>query len=65
MTVGIEPKILLLASRVGSLLKFSLQVFATSLMVDLTVPESKVDLVVLPCSLHLIECAKASMISFF
>ena len=55
ITVGIEPNLLFLSSCVESLLKFSLKVFATSTMVDLTVLESKVDLVVLLCSLHRIE----------
>ena len=32
---------------------------------DLTVPTSKADLVVLPCSLNLTECAKAIMIEFY
>ena len=65
MTVVIELNLFWLASHVESLLKFSLKVFATSPVVDLTVPVSKVDLVVFPCSLHLIKCAEANMISLF
>ena len=45
MTVVIELNILLLASRVGYLKKFSLEVFATSLMMALTFTVSKVELV--------------------
>ena len=52
--VGIELNLFLLESRVGSLLNFFLEVFATSPMVALTVPVSKVELFVFPCSLHLI-----------
>ena len=40
MTVGIEMNLLLLASCVGSLLKFYLEVFSTLPMVDLEVPAS-------------------------
>ena len=65
MTVAIELNILLLASCVGSLLKFYLKVFTKSLMVSLKVTASKVYLVVFPCSLHLIECAKARIIELF
>ena len=65
MTMGIELNLLLLEYRVGSLLKLSLKVFATSPIVDLTVPVSKVELVVLSCSLHLIECAKSTFNSLF
>ena len=60
ITVVTELNILLLASRVGSLLKFYLKFFTTSPMASLRVTASKVYLVVFPCSLHLIECAKAS-----
>ena len=64
MTVVIELNLFWLASHVESLLKFSLKVFATSPVVDLIVPVSKVDLVVFPCSLHLIQSKIWYMIIF-
>ena len=63
MNVVIKLNILFLASRVGSLTKFALKIFSTSPMVALTVPTSKVELVALPYSLHLIECVKATFIA--